>query len=627
MPRRGHIVTPAQGWYYPEGYEGSLTGVLPERLQEVGPCGRGVTPLSPNDFSPESLIQVMGTFFRDLPQADEEVLRSLLESMIHGATHEYVQFDQINDSKDVNTVPTFVRKLWLQRDLTDGRYLGTPHAHLDFEYIAAGGETSVALPAGQYLAEGFYLLYLDRIGVDPEASGITVGQGAFSSEIQFTTPLAPNTVVRLHSLKRGTQPSFTASGNDTVFNFSPAVDVVSAKVFINNINLEEGVGWVLRSRELVFTGGLIGNEVIRVQVGDQVHTVLGTAGQTRVALPFTVEDPEAAIVTMDRIDLRTGWVLEPTRLIFSNPLRSGYTVRVEGPVVAAHNHQSYSEETTALKHTFELPSGFEFDINDDKTYNTERPIYIWVDRQLLQTSEYTFLSRSKVKLNAPIPANSLFEAKWVTRSDSALHGHPNLRETLSGSKNTFNPPEEIQTDRPEYVEVDGLLMTEGLDYVVTGAGTAIKFTSNLGATSKVVIYGQANSYLWEFDSNTGSPWDYEIVDMETIQNGIDHPSFVAEKDVDWSIPERGILRTNFLIQDGWLKNADVDEETAYNNFGILLDFQEDTTAEYVALVRALMAAYLAGPKYFVKENFARIVLGSPFSAKPGKVKSIELVTT
>ena len=399
-------------------------------------------------------------------------------------------------------------------------------------------------------------------------------------------------------------------------------------MFINNINLEEGIGWTLRSRELVFTGGLIGGEVIRVQVGEKKTTILGTAGQTRIPLGFTVEDAGSAIVTMDGINLRTGWYLEPTRLVFSRAPKAGYVVKVVGDTVAHHNHLSYSLLTTVLVDHIQLPTGVEFDINDDKTYNRTRPIHVWIDRQLLHTTEYTFLSRGFLRLAGPIPIGSQIEVRWVTRDEPALHAHPFSRTTLTGvGVSTFAAPGELDITRPEYVEVDGLMMTEDTDYVVTGIpGAAIKFIAPIGATSTVVIYGQSNTFMWTFDEDTGSPWDREIVDMDAIQNGIDHPSFVGVKDVDWAIPERGVLQTNFLIQGGWLKNADIDEQTAYNNFGLLLGPQEETTESYVDLVRALMAAYTAGPKYYTKENFGRIVLGSAFARKRGRVKSIEAVT-
>ena len=331
---------------------------------------------------------------------------------------------------------------------------------------------------------------------------------------------------------------------------------------------------------------------------------------------------------MDGINLRTGWFLEPTRLVFSRAPKAGYSVKVVGDTVAHHNHLSYSVRTAAVVDHVQLPPGVEFDINDDKTYNRTRPIHVWVDRQLLHTTEYVFLSRGFLRLIAPIPANSQIEIRWTTRDDPVFHAHPFSRTTLTGvGVSTFAAPGELDVTRPEYVEVDGLMMTEDTDYVVTGIpGAAIKFTAPIGATSTIVIYGQANTFLWTFDKDTGSPWDREIFDMDAIQNGIDHPSFVGVKDVDWTIPERGVLQTNFLIQGAWLKNADIDEQTAYNNFGLLLGPQEETTAEYVDLVRALMAAYTAGPKYFTKENFGRIVLGSAFARKRGRVKSIEAVT-
>jgi len=627
MPKRGITIVPAAGFEYPEGYQGLYVGVGPERKQVIGDCGQ-TDPVNPNAFNPSKMLSTMGRYFQTLHGLDRNVLSTLLESLAHAATNEYEQLDQINDSKDVNTVPTFIGKRWVQRDLTDGRYSAVPHAHLDFEYVAAGGETTVNLPAGEYVGDDLQLLYINRIGVDPVASGVTVGHTATNSVLTFPLALLPGDVIRLHTFRAQGQPTFTATGTQIEFVIDPPIDIVTAKVFINNINLEEEVGWTLRKRELVFTGGLVGGEVIRVQVGSQVTTVIGSAGQTRVPLTFTVEDPVSAKVTMDGINLRDGWFLEPTRLVFSKPPKAGSIVKIIGDTVQHHNHLSYSLLTAAAVDFIQLPAGIEFDINDDKTYNRTRPIYIWLDRQLLRTTEYTFLSRSFIKLAAPIPAGTQIEVRWTTRDDPEFHGHPFSRTELTGiGVSVFAAPGELDINRPEYVEVDGLLMSEDVDYVVTGdPGAAIKFTAPIGATSKVVIYGQDRSYLWTFDKDTGSPWDREIVDMEAIQNGIDHPSFVGVKDVDWAIPARGVLQTNFLIQDGWLKNAEIDEETAYNNFGILLGPQEETTDEYADLVRALMAAYTAGPKYYVKENFGRIVLGSAFARKRGRVKSIEVIS-
>lgn len=627
MPKRGITIVPAAGFEYPEGYQGLYVGIGPTRKQIIGDCGQ-TDSANPNDFDPSKTLLVMGSFFQKLHDIDRKVLSSILESLAHAATNEYEQLDQINDSKDVNTVPTFVGKRWIQRDLTDGRYSSVPHAHLDYEYVAAGGETTVSLPAGEFIGDDLTLLYINRIGVDLVSAGITIAQSATSTDIVFPVALLAGDVIRIHTMRQQGQPYFTATGSQIEFTLDPPVDIITAKVFINNINLEEGVGWTLRKRELVFTSGLIGGEVIRIQVGDRKSTVIGTAGQTRVPLGFTVEDTDAALITMDGINLRTGWILEPTKLTFARAPKAGYTVSVIGSVVQHHNHLSYSILTSAPTDFLQLPPGVEFDINDDKTYNRARPIHIWLDRQLLHTTEYTFLSRSFIKFAAPIPAGTQIEARWSTREDPAFHGHPYSRTELTGvGVSVFAAPGELDISKPEYVEVDGLLMTEGTDYIVTGdPGAAIRFTSPIGATSKVVILGQDKTYLWTFDESTGSPWDREIVDLEAIQNGVDHPSFVGVKDVDWSIPERGVLNTNFLIQNGWLKNAEIDEETAYNNFGILLGPQEDTTDEYVDLVRALMAAYTAGPKYYVKENFGRIVLGSPFARKPGRVKSIEVIT-
>jgi len=627
MPKRGITIVPAAGFEYPDGYEGLYVGVGPERKPVVGDCGQ-TDPVNPNAFNPSKMLSVMGRFFQKTNGIDRHVLSSLLEALAHAATNEYEQMDQINDSKDVNTVPTFVEKRWVQRDLTDGRYDAVPHAHHDFQYIASGGETSVAMPAGEYVGDDLQLLYINRVGVDPVASGVTIGHTATNSVITFPLALLPGDVVRLHTFRAQGQPTFTATGTQIVFPIDPPVDIITAQVFINNINLEEEVGWTLRKRELVFSGGLIGGEIIRVQVGSRMTTVVATAGQTRVPLTFTVDDPASAKVTMDAINLRDGWFLEPTQLVFARPPKSGSTVKIVGDIVAHHNHLSYAVTTTSIVDSIQLPPGVEFDLNDDKSYNRTRPIHVWLDRQLLHTHEYTFLSTGFIKLVAAIPVGTQIEVKWTTREDPEIHSHPFSRTELTGiGVSVFSAPGQLDITRPEYVEVDGLLMAEDLDYIVTGdPGTAIKFTAPIGATSKVVIYGQDHAFMWTFDKDTGSPWDREIVDLEAIQNGIDHPSFIGIKDVDWAIPERGVLQTNFLIQDGWLKNADIDEQTAYNNFGILLGPQEETTDDYIDLVRALMAAYTAGPKYYAKENFGRIVLGSPFARKRGRVKSIEVVS-
>lgn len=637
MPYRGIVITPASGFEYPDGYQGMYYGVGPVRSRIIGDAGRTV-PSNPNSFEPSKTFSVMGNFFQRLAGLDREVMSSLLEALAHSASNEYEQLDQINDSKDVNTVPTFVRKLWLQRDLVKGNYQNVPHDHLDFEYTVTGAEavtviagtsySVINLPAGEYTGDGLFLLYVNRVGVDAEAAGIKLSPGTTAGRILFPIATLPpiGSVIRLHSHIAAKEYKFTASGSMTEFVFPSPIDAVTAKVFLNNINLEEGSGWFLRQRELVFSGGASGGEVIRVQVGSNMHTVIATAGQTRVALPFMVPDAEAALVTIDGINLRTGWYVEPTRVAFGVAPRAGYIITVKGGSVAAHNHLSYALTTTVLLQQITLPVGT-FDLTSTLAEDTHKPIHVWIDRFLLHTSEYVFITPNTIKFVAALPIGTKIEIKWTTSDSPAFHSHPDVRRTTVAGELAVALSVSIDAARPEYVEVNGLLMSEGEDYLVSGVpGLAIKFIAALAPGSEVLIVGQHPSYLWQFDANTSSPWDYEIVDMETIQNGIDAPSFVGVKGVDWVIDPRGVLYTNFLIQGGWIKNADVDESTAYNNFGLLLDYQEVSSAEYSSLVRALMAAYTAGSKYYVAENFSRIVLGSAYATKPGRVKSITAVT-
>ena len=121
----------------------------------------------------------------------------------------------------------------------------------------------------------------------------------------------------------------------------------------------------------------------------------------------------------------------------------------------------------------------------------------------------------------------------------------------------------------------------------------------------------------------------ELVSAAYLQNGIDQKATTMTG--GWTIQlawddgflvTKGLLESNAKIEDAWFVDALIDEKTAYTNFGNLIDFEGETSDEYVRILRALFGGNYLGSRPEILENFACIILGSEYLGSRSKVEQV-----
>jgi len=588
---------------------------------------------NPNLLDYDTLFRAVGNTFRTFRAVDRDLVRSIWEGITRVFDNEYRQLEQINASKNINTVPTYIRKDWLQYEL-EYDYLGTPHAHVLQQVVTTGG-----LPTdlnGKYYVdllhfyqEDAFQLWIDGKEVLPNLDPFSLtnvpalgGSTLTGSRLWFDSDLSIGTVLVIHGLRQQERLSFTGDGTTATFSFGNAVDINSATVYLNDVQIGEGTVRFVGSK-VILTGGVSVGDTFRITDGTNSYGVTATSPTQTFNVGF-IPNRETAKVYLNGIEIQHGFTLESSRISFLVAPRVGTTISVVGTVIRTHSHEEISFTLPSPTDTLTLPADVEpFTLDAGGDMDGFFPVLVFVDGLLVPPSALSFTSSTIVVLPGVVPAGTQVDMWWAVDAGRVAHVHDLQTIQVTAPETTFVHGGQYDVGDPIMVTVDGVLQVNNDDYRLVGLrGQTIIFTSAVPASAIVHITGQRFQHTWRATTAT---FPKRLVAAESIQNGIDYPTIVmvprVDGEGDFEILD-GVLYTPLKIDAPWFKNADIDEDTVYNNFGSLLEYRQASSETYTRIVRALFAAYTAGSQVYTLENFSRLILNTPFAQESGKVLSV-----
>ena len=572
---------------------------------------------NPNNFNPSPLFQGLSSVIQLMTNSDRGVLSTIYEQLQRAATDLYHELDQVNASKSFISMPSLLQRDWLLRDLTTAKFIGTPHGHFDSEdFIAAGGETEFVI--GRPLDPSSSYVWIDGVEV-PQGQGWTFDlSDPALPELKLVNAALAGQVYRVYAADVDTIATYTGDGVTQNFAFPATIEVGMARIYHDNVELTDGIQ--IRTREVLFLGGLTGGQIVRFQEGAKTHNVTAAAGQVRVTVPFDIT--AATIIKLGGINIRDPFVLTSVDVTFKSAPRAGVTVRIIGPKIVPHDHETY-HETMVLTQTV-VTTSTDLGLDAGFVYNVDRPILVYINGVLANQSLYSFTGVSEITFTAPFFGGEEVQVLYHNQT-SFSHAHPFYKEVLIEDlpSQVGIDLDFLEEDKPALVLVNGVNYFEG-----TGVGTyqvqgpVITFGVDLPSGSRVVILAEKFQWQWLYGPDEG--FDPEIKTIESIQDGIDYPVVTLEPGTGFLIYENQLFMDT-LLDPAWFKNVQIDTNTPFNNFGYLIDFapdEEGTTQEYVDLLKSLWAAFVGGSTHWVMENFGRIMLGSPFARYPGVVQAV-----
>jgi hypothetical protein len=572
---------------------------------------------NPNNFDPSPLFQGLTSVIQLMTGSDRAVLSTIYEQLQRAATDLYHELDQVNASKNFISMPSLMQRDWLQRDLSTSTFIGTPHGHFDSEdFIAAGGETSFALlrpldPSASYV-------WIDGIEV-PQGQGWTFDlTDPALPELKLVNPALAGQVYRVYAADVDMIATYTGDGSTQIFAFPATIEIGRARIYHGNVELTHGIE--IRRREVLFLGGLTGGEIVRFQEGAKSHNVTAAAGQVRVTCPFDITD--ATVIRLGGIDIRDAFVITAVDVTFKVAPRPGVVIRIVGPKVVPHDHETYHETVVLGQTAVTVPTDLGLDVGF--AYDVDNPILVFINGALANQSLYTFTGVSTLTFVAAFFGGEEIQVLYHNQT-AFSHAHPTYKQTLIedlpaqvGIDLTF-----LENDKPALVLVNGINYFEGSGvqtYQVNGS--TITFGVDLPSGSVVLIIAEKFQWTWLYGAAEG--FDKEIKSIESIQDGVDLPLDTLVPETDFIIYESQ-LYLDRLVEPAWLKNVQIDTNTPFNNFGYIIDFEPDeggTTQEYTDLLKSLWAAFVGGSTHWVMQNFGRVMLGSPVARFPGVVEAV-----
>lgn len=582
---------------------------------------------NPHDLDFQALFKAVGGTFTEFRALDRDLIQSIWEAMIRIFDNEHRQAVQVNASKNVNTVPTFVRKDWLLGDF-DFEYLGVPHAHF-LQALEVTAPMPVDLNGKYYLdldtfvKEGEWQMWVDGKEVssafDPIAITNTPAAGSpvlAASRLWFSSPLPIGTVVVVHGLREQDILTFVGDGATSSFSFGGTIDVNNATVFANDIEMGEGKVKFVGS-QVILNGGAQAGDTLRVT--DSIDSKGFEV--TEATQVFDVGFPVNATTTRvfyNGLELQKGFSLTETGISFLEAPRPSTTIKVAANFIRLHEHVEYSETFLAATDTILIPTEL-----PELLLNNNNPKLVFVDGVLVAPDALVYTDSRTIVLPAVAPIGTRIDVWWTAAATVVSHLHERTDLQLTAPASFVLLATEFDQQRPLLLTVDGIMQTRGVDYNIVGSGRALSFVSQLPAGAIIRGLAQRHSFNWKAtDKEPDSIFLRRIVAIESIQDGIDYPTTVLTPLVgqagDFEIKD-GCLFLSVKLQPMWLKNVDVDEDTAFNNFGALLRQKGVSGPAYTKIVQALFAAYTAGSQVYTLENYSRVILNIPFTIEAGKV--------
>lgn len=195
-------------------------------------------------FDPSLIYDTIQSFWREY-YVDRSRLERLWEAMVRVMDDEWAQGEQVNDSSQVATCPTFIYHTYLYRKLEEWHSYGIPHRHFRKDWRATAGQTIFYTGGWPDPATTQVFLngketdeLLDPYVVTLEQDATQPGINPTGARLIFDNPVALNIAVSLFADREWVHYEFEVpAGGAPAYSFGARVDPASLKITIKKYNL------------------------------------------------------------------------------------------------------------------------------------------------------------------------------------------------------------------------------------------------------------------------------------------------------------------------------------------------------------------------------------------------------
>ena len=323
-------------------------------------------------------------------------------------------------------------------------------------------------------------------------------------------------------------------------------------------------------------------------------------------------------------EITGGYTAADDKITFARSFMEGVVLVVEANLNEDNDHAEYRQIIPALTNQVTVPATRPFAITAGLLERPDYPVMLFIDGVLQPSDTYTFLSTITLQMNTSvIPQNSVVDLYYVDLEDPEPHLHVVERIRVDNPTAAFYLESKPADRYPRIVTISGVMESDKTKRYFVQNGEFLNFYQPLSSGSFVQVRGAKKSLRFYHDIDT------EIVTAGYLQNGIDEKSVKIPGGWTVQLPWRsgflitaGLLESDHNIENAWFVNAFVDERTGYNNFGFLVEFDRQTSNEYIRILRALFSGNYAGSQIWTIESLACILLGSEYLNESGVVDSI-----
>ena len=400
------------------------------------------------------------------------------------------------------------------------------------------------------------------------------------------------------------------------------------------------------------------NTSVRVMDGDMVQTYDLTRPTDVIELTSPV-NPATARVTYLSGSIYDGLVVTTSEVTLERTYQLGVRLFIKGAFHEEHDHASYHVELDAVSDRASVPRTRPWVISPLGAELPDFPVEVHVGGMLQHPDQYMFLPGEEsftvrfmngVSPNF-LPAGTTVDFFYVDEEDNRLHRHLNDRYETADGQIAFELSAPHSERYPLRLSVDGVLQNDPDNYAYTPLRDFVQTRPPLPDGSIVKVWGERLELPYQAyvdgDIEEGDFVELDIpvsrvVGAQFMQNGIDVNTdtgvaqlprqttvdapvigFSITPDTDTTSAFR--LMASVIFEDVWLVDGVVDEQTAWRNFGAILDLKRDSGAQYSRVLQALFAAYYRGSQSYTLENFVCLIMGASFLDLPGRL--VRTVTT
>jgi len=427
----------------------------------------------------------------------------------------------------------------------------------------------------------------------------------------------------------------------------------TAQVF-REINIDVSPGKVKLDATRLYLEGqsFPPNTRVRVIDGDTAQTY-DIVKLTDVIEFDTDINPATAVVTYLSGVIYDGTAITTSELTLDRSFQIGVRIHVKGTFHEDHDHASYHVKLAAASDRASVPRTRPWVISPGGGELPDFPLEVHVDGMLQHPDQYVLLPGEEsftvrfMNGSSPnyLPENTEIDFFYVDEEDDRLHRHVNDRFKTADGQIAYALSAPHSDKYPLRLSVDGVLQNNPANYSYTPNRDFVHVDPAITNGSIVKVWGERLELPYQAWVDTDiEEGDFTELDMpvsrvtgaEYLQNGIDPntdtgivqlprqtttdaPEVGFSIKPDYNMTSAFLLMSSAIIEDAWFVNGFVDEQTAWRNFGSIVDIRRDSSQQYGRVLQALFAAYYRGSQGYTLENFVCLIMGSSFLDLQGRL--------